>query len=940
MTLARDGLLVALGRETIATRHGDFVVHRFQDCSLGAPTLAVALGDVTAEEPLAARVHSSCVTSEAFGACDCDCAEQLEAALAHVAAEGRGILFYLMQEGRGAGFVAKALDRMLVQASGHRLTTFDAYGELGLPDDRRSYDEVAAMVRLLGVRAPLRLLSNNPEKIAALRAAGVRIAAPEPIRVPASAYSQHYLDAKACAGHALGDAAHVGTTTLPERVLVQAPEALAAAPRLTHVASYLLPVRTAGTAAWFRLHAYVDGVTGRERVVLTYGSGGDSALVRLQRVALLDRFPLLAPRFRRGWDRAVARIVAHGRGVVLFAGADEDVGGVAEPLFAAHLAGRRGVPLVDDGAQEESLRALLPRAETAAVGARLLRDRLRDIPAALARTAARGVPDLRLGERPLRRIVATGVGSSTAHAALLAHVLRACGYDAVVEPLSSFLSPFPPAPDDVLVVFSQGLSPNALLALETAEGWRRTVLVTAVGDARRLDPLRARGVAVHTIDGESEFGTLVRVIGPMTGYWGALAVAAALGGPAVPDVEPVLAALAHLAVPTVTAEQLERPLALVTSGAYGALAVNLQYKMMEGTLLPMPPVWDVLHLGHGPFQQRFEAPATFLALTRAGAAGEDELLDGLAAMLIPERHVLVRLPASLPGVLAVFEHEALLNALVLAYLEARGVDQVDWPGRGRDAPLYGYSRPPAERRLARVVWPDLAATRPRVAIVPLGATEQHGPHLPFATDTLIAEALAVRLAARLEGAVALPALPVGCSPEHMGFPGTLNVSATTLSSWLADVFGSLARHGVERAIVFSAHGGNAATLRNAAARLHAAVPAMSVEVLADLDGLTARLHAEAARFGIATEAAGHHAGEIETSIMLALHPELVRMEAAIPGHVEPTADPQSLFYPDLRRTAPMGTVGDPRGASALRGARYVAAWVDVLEAASAEKKRA
>jgi creatinine amidohydrolase len=291
-------------------------------------------------------------------------------------------------------------------------------------------------------------------------------------------------------------------------------------------------------------------------------------------------------------------------------------------------------------------------------------------------------------------------------------------------------------------------------------------------------------------------------------------------------------------------------------------------------------------------------------------------------------------------VLALFEHEASLNALVLRYLAARGVDQADWPGRGRDAPLYGYADSPAERRLARAVWPDLAATRPRVAIVPLGATEQHGSHLPFATDTLIAEALAVRLAARLDGAVALPALPVGCSSEHMGFPGTLDVSAATLVSWLADVLRALARHGVERAIVFSAHGGNAATLREAAAGLAATVPAMAVDVLADLDGLTARLHGEAASFGITAEAAGHHAGEIETSIMLALHPELVHMERAAPGHVEPTADPQSLFYPDLRRTAPTGTVGDPRGAAALRGARYVAAWVDaLLAAASAEKKR-
>ena len=930
MTLARDGLLVALGEEPIGTRHGDFVAHRFLDCSTGEPTLAVTLGDVTVAEPLPARVHSSCVTSEAFGACDCDCAEQLDAALAHVAARGRGVLFYLMQEGRGAGFVAKALDRMLVQASGHRLTTFDAYGELGLPDDRRAYGEVAAMARLLGIGGPLRLLSNNPEKVAALRAAGVRLADTEAMAVPPSQFSQHYLDAKASAGQTVARAAGVHTAVLPEPVVAEAPEPLAAAPRFVHVASYLLPVRTATTAAWFRLHAYVDGLTGQERVVLTHGSGGESALVRLQRVTLLDRFPLRAPRFRRGWDAAVARIVAHGRGVVLFADADEDVRDVAEPLIAAHLAGRRPVPLVDADAVSESV----------AAGHRLLRERLGAIPDALARTAVRRVPDLRLGALSVRRIVATGVGSSTAHAALLAHVLRAHGRDAVVEPLSAFVEPAPVTPDDVLVVFSQGLSPNAQLALDTPERWRRVILVTAITDAARLDQLRARGVVVHTVDGENEFGTLLRVIGPMTGYWGALQVAAALGGPPAPDVAPVLDALARLSVPTVPPEWLESPLALVTSGSYGALTTNLQYKVMEGALLPMPPVWDVLHLAHGPFQQRFDGRATFLALTRPDATSEDDLLQRLAAMLVPERHLLVRLPASLPGVLALFEHEALLNALLLAYLEARAVDQVQWPGRGGDAPLYGFSRAAAAPRLARAVWPDLAAMRPRVAVVPLGATEQHGPHLPFATDTLIADALALRLAARLESAVALPALPVGCSSEHMGFPGTLDVSAATLVSWLTDVLRSLAWHGVERAIVFSAHGGNVEALRAGTPALRAAVPAMTIEVLADLDGLTARLHAEAARFGVAAEAAGHHAGELETSIMLALHPELVRMEAAVPGHVAPTADPQSLFYPDLRRTAPTGTVGDPRGASAVRGVRYIGAWVDVLEAASAEKKRA
>jgi len=81
------------------------------------PVLAVARGDLRAPEPLLARVHSSCVTSESYGSRDCDCAEQLDAALAHVARAGRGVVFYLMQEGRGAGFTAKARDRMIVQAS-------------------------------------------------------------------------------------------------------------------------------------------------------------------------------------------------------------------------------------------------------------------------------------------------------------------------------------------------------------------------------------------------------------------------------------------------------------------------------------------------------------------------------------------------------------------------------------------------------------------------------------------------------------------------------------------------------------------------------------------------------------------------------------------------------------------------------------------------------
>ena len=361
MTLGRDGTLVAVGREPLATRHGDFVVHRFHNCTSGAAALAVTHGDVAGDDPICARVHSSCITSEAFGACDCDCAEQLDAALAHVCWRGRGILFYLMQEGRGAGFVAKALDRMLVQASATRLTTFEAYARLGLPDDQRTYGEVAAMTRLLGLRGPLRLLSNNPDKVAALRAAGAAVDGTEPLRVRASAYSQHYLDAKARAGHTVASTAGIDPAALPEPVSVIEPEPLATASRFVQLAAYLLPVRGAD-AAWFRLHVYLDTVARRERVVLVHGTGGDEVLVRVQRETLLDRFAPRAPRYRHRWDEAVARIVAHGTGVVLFADASEDLRDVAGPLLRAHVDARRGLPLAvhaDEHADAELVRAAL-----------------------------------------------------------------------------------------------------------------------------------------------------------------------------------------------------------------------------------------------------------------------------------------------------------------------------------------------------------------------------------------------------------------------------------------------------------------------------------------------------------------------------------------------------------------------------------------------------
>jgi 3,4-dihydroxy 2-butanone 4-phosphate synthase/GTP cyclohydrolase II len=319
------GTLLFRATRALDTTHGRFTAHIFTDLVARQPLLAVTYGDCRGDQPLLARIHSSCVTGESVASADCDCAEQLDAALARIAAAGRGIVFYLMQEGRGAGLLAKARDRMLVQASRDRVTTFDAYARMGLDRDCRRYDPVAFACAALRLQAPLQVLSNNPEKLAALTAAGVAIAGSASISQAASAFNRAYLTAKSESGHALDlPATSLLAAELPEPVEAIEPGPLPGAPALLRVASYLLPVRAGdnGGVRWLRLHAWVDCDSGRERIILTPTRPTDAEpLVHVHAETLPGRF--VRPRPAHPWPTAAARLAARGAGAALFLLHDE-----------------------------------------------------------------------------------------------------------------------------------------------------------------------------------------------------------------------------------------------------------------------------------------------------------------------------------------------------------------------------------------------------------------------------------------------------------------------------------------------------------------------------------------------------------------------------------------------------------------------------------------
>jgi GTP cyclohydrolase II len=177
------------------TRWGDFEIYGFRRRSAvdAEPEEAVALvmGDIHARPPLV-RIHSQCLTGDVFGSLRCDCRQQLELALSMIAGEGRGILIYEQQEGRGIGLMAK-LQAYQLQDAG--LDTVEANERLGFQADHRGFALPAEILKALAVPA-VRLLSNNPEKVSALERAGIKVVERVPCEVEPSTHAADYLRTK------------------------------------------------------------------------------------------------------------------------------------------------------------------------------------------------------------------------------------------------------------------------------------------------------------------------------------------------------------------------------------------------------------------------------------------------------------------------------------------------------------------------------------------------------------------------------------------------------------------------------------------------------------------------------------------------------------------------------------------------------------------------
>jgi creatinine amidohydrolase len=215
-------------------------------------------------------------------------------------------------------------------------------------------------------------------------------------------------------------------------------------------------------------------------------------------------------------------------------------------------------------------------------------------------------------------------------------------------------------------------------------------------------------------------------------------------------------------------------------------------------------------------------------------------------------------------------------------------------------------------------------------VVAVGSTEAHGPHLPLGTDTLWARTLGEAVAKGLTRTLLAPVIPVGCTDPLMSFPGTISIRRDVLVGLIVDYCRSLRRHGFKNVVLVSSHDGDYGPMEEAAVELKALEPDLNVVAYSDLGELVEVIYGTSERRGVDATAAGAHAGEFETSLMLAAHPDVVRQDRLQTGALVDLHDVPDVLAGDVRKVTGLGVIGDATQATREGGEAYLRRMTDAI----------
>jgi creatinine amidohydrolase len=220
----------------------------------------------------------------------------------------------------------------------------------------------------------------------------------------------------------------------------------------------------------------------------------------------------------------------------------------------------------------------------------------------------------------------------------------------------------------------------------------------------------------------------------------------------------------------------------------------------------------------------------------------------------------------------------------------------------------------------------------RTVVFAVGSNEQHGPHLPTCTDTLEGDVLANKVTLKLGRALQAPSINVGCSDAHMVFPGAISLRPETLKSLIRDYCASLAKQGFKNIVMLPSHGGNFNAVREVTDELNQSLEGTKVVSYTDLKSLFEFLAELSSRHGVSAAESGAHAGESETSMVLAIRKDLVDMKNAEKGFVGSFDDKMMdlMYSQGIKAISKNGVLGDPCKAEAGQGEEYLELWAEKM----------
>jgi len=753
------GTTLFIGSLQLETYYGEVECYVFQD--IVDRKYIFALCSNLNKDVLHTRVHSSCLTSETMLSLDCDCKDQLYGAVEKTLNNG-GIMFYLMQSGRGASLISKTRGCQLVQYHQDKITTFDAYKRMGLKDDYRDYRNVKDILIMLDLyKKEFILMTNNPDKIKKLIDLGLNIKQTSHLQFPPNFFNSKYLLSKKETGHLLYYSKEKIKEKIEDDPSIEPfePYNIPSARRFIHCSSYFLPISPINNRLimdkndfnesepfyedyeilpnnklfikvkpefkhrlkqyWFKSNIFYDIATQSETIVLEYGDVTKNPVVRFHSEFIFNRFPIKDRSYKERYSKSLISCIRNGSGLIIITNHNGDNASIGKFLLLNNTSLPTGIDeekdydslikimkhftngspiklLYSENSREKTLDAL-ERANVKVIDQFCINTEDSKGHVIMQKRIIKSLSYLKKIDNiePLIfneefKFYVTGIGSSQSHAKFFVNLCNKYNIDAQFINLTN-ATKLNYKDKVFLIVISQGLSPHGSQPISKRINNKNTkniILFTSVTfnnpnkeKLQMLKDFEKYGGVIINFPLEDEYSTLIRIIGPLCGYY---SIYKFLNFNTVDNYN-LIEKLSKSTTPDfsfIKSVSTNENLIIIVEDKIKDYSDNILNKCIEGGFIHTCLVVSESEFSHGFYQFCCGLENANLLSFNCFQNKENKKNN------LNKDFNFINIDTNIKGDLDIIEIEHIMNKIILQIIKQKNIDQKNYPGKGNQDYLY------------------------------------------------------------------------------------------------------------------------------------------------------------------------------------------------------------------------------------------------------------